>query len=149
MNKRNLWLFLFILIIVFIWSNSMISPALSGKLSHFMAAILGGNQEPSAEEHFFVRKMAHFFEFFALGVTALGLVRQYTDDKYRKILFLLFTGVFVPLVDETIQIFSSRGSSITDIWIDIGGFATGCALALGICVIIRAIKRKKTADGTT
>ncbi len=149
MNKRNLLLFLFILIIAFIWSNSMISSALSGEISHFVALILGGNQEPSAEEHFLVRKMAHFLEFFALGATAFALVREYTDDKYRKALFLMFTGVIVPLVDETIQIFSSRGPSLTDIWIDIGGFTTGCALALGICVIIRAIKRKKTADGTT
>ena len=143
MNKRNLWLFLFILIIVFIWSNSMISPEISGEMSHFVAVILGGSQEPSVEEHFLVRKMAHFLEFFALGVTALVLVREYTDDKYRKILFLLFTGVFVPLVDETIQIFSARGPLLTDIWIDVGGFTTGSFLALGICLIIYAFKRKK------
>jgi VanZ family protein len=83
---------------------------------------------------FLVRKLAHFTEFFVLGLELL------TFFAYRKPLFLqafllaLTHGFFTAFLDETIQIFSGRGPMIQDVWLDVCGFAVGASLMLGIMV---------------
>ena len=83
---------------------------------------------------FLVRKLAHFTEFFVLGLELL------TFFAYRKPLFpqafllALTHGFFAAFLDETIQIFSGRGPMIQDVWLDVCGFAVGASLMLGIMV---------------
>ena len=58
-----------------------------------------------------------------------------------------FIIMLIALIDETIQIFSNRGSEIGDIWIDMAGNALGIAAAfiIGTIVIKKQAKKVKLA----
>ncbi|MGM9644778.1 MAG: VanZ family protein [Eubacteriales bacterium] len=144
MKRKRIYGTVFVLIICFIWGNSMISTEVSGAISHFIADILGGEGGSTAEGHFLLRKAAHFSEYTALGVTTLLFYGTLTADRMKKYLSAALTGISVPLIDETIQIFSGRGSAISDIWIDISGFVFGSALiSLILYILSRRGKGKK------
>ena len=52
----------------------------------------------------------------------------------------------VGFLDESIQVLSERGPSITDVWIDIGGYATFASLAYligGAALLIIYFIRKR------
>lgn len=91
-----------------------------------------------------IRKTAHILEYLTLGVICLLLCR-YDESWLEKAKRLLLVAAFVPLVDETIQVFSKRTSSIGDIWMDIGGFIAGCLLV----AVIQAVKRRKARQEAT
>lgn len=101
---------------------------MSGAISHFIADLFGGEQGATEEGHHLVRKLAHFSEFAALGAVFWLLSGEYTKDRAKRAISAAFVGIFVPLSDETIQIFSGRGPAITDVWIDAAGYATGAVL---------------------
>ena len=74
-----------------------------------------------------VRKTAHVTEYLTMGLLmalALGGVFPLREKGAR----LLLLGGGVALLDETIQIFSKRTSSVSDVWIDLAGFVAGCLL---------------------
>ncbi len=125
----------FVLIVCFIWGNSMLSVEASGEISGFVKDILAsvfgadGGAEGDEELHFIVRKLAHFLEFAALGLVGSLMVRFYIGDKILRWSYMAMIGGFFALTDETIQIFSHRGSSVRDVWIDMAGYAAGYLLA--------------------
>ena len=131
--------------LAFIWGNSMLSREMSGAISHFVADIFGGEQGASDEGHFLLRKAGHFFEFAFLGVMFQLFSWEIFKDGVRRALASALVGVSVPLIDETIQIFSNRGYALPDVWIDISGYALGCAVAILAFVTVRAVRanRKK------
>ena len=141
--KKRRYIILFCLILAFIWGNSMLSREASGAISHFIADVFGGEQGATEEGHHFVRKLAHFSEFAALGATFLLLSGEYTRDKIKRAFSAAFVGIFVPLADETIQIFSGRGPALSDVWIDAAGYAFGTLLTVAVLqIILRAGKNK-------
>lgn len=88
--------------------------------------------------HPYIRKMAHFAEYFLLSVTVVIPLYVY---KIRGI-FLLFTGgifcVLVAFLDEYRQSFvAGRGPSIKDVGIDSLGALFGLIFAWIICYIGR------------
>ena len=122
----------------------MIGAEVSGAISHFIADILGGEGGSTAEGHFLLRKAAHFAEYTALGVITLLFYGTLTADRTKKFLSAALTGISVPLVDETIQIFSGRGSALADVWIDISGVVFGTALiSLILYILSRRGEREK------
>lgn len=74
-----------------------------------------------------VRKLAHVTEFMVLGVelSALSLLIGKHSVGYT-----VLAAVFTALCDETIQIFSKRGSQVQDVWLDISGASLGAILVL-------------------
>ena len=126
----------------FIWGNSMLSKEMSGAISHFMADLLGGEQGSSDEGHYLLRKAGHFFEFAFLGVIFQLFVRELTADGVRRLLSSALVGVSVPLIDETIQIFSNRGYALPDVWIDISGYALGMSLAILALGAVHLLRKK-------
>ena len=148
MNKKALVILgvVLLLIVAFIWGNSVLSPELSDKISRFAGDILSGivgvGDEVSTVGGIPVRKVGHFCEFFALGAAAWMLLKLLGLKLYVRIISVSLFGVVVPLLDETIQIFSGRGHSIKDVWIDIMGFAVGAAGALLVNLIISKIVNK-------
>ncbi len=135
-----------ILVVGFIWGNSMLSPALSGKISSavesFLDGIFGGGSDGDTVGGVSVRKLAHFFEFAALGVLACLLFRYLKLQNITQILSAALCGFFFAVSDETIQIFSGRGASVRDVWIDLFGYAAGVFLiGSGIC-LVRAFKNR-------
>ena len=148
MNKRAIVILgtVFLLIVAFIWGNSVLSPELSDKISRFagdvLSGIVGVGDEVSTVGGIPVRKMGHFCEFFALGAAAWVLLRFLGLKIYVRIMSVSLLGIAVPLLDETIQIFSGRGHSIKDVWIDIVGFAVGAALVAAVMLAIAKIVNK-------
>ncbi len=143
--RKRIYILLFCLILCFIWGNSMLSKEASGAISRFVATILGGNREPSEEGHHLVRKLAHFCEFMSLGAVSVLLCREIMPRKGEQALFCAFVGAFVPLTDETLQIFTQRGPSLTDAWIDVGGFTFGCLVIVAVFWIASALFARRSS----
>ncbi|MBQ3012465.1 MAG: VanZ family protein [Clostridia bacterium] len=145
--KKRYWLaIIFALIVCFIWGNSVLSSQLSSYLStavgELLASIFGTGDGVTTVGGLSVRKMAHFTEFAALGAVASLLFKRVLKNKGIYALGLASCGVFVALMDETIQIFSRRGSSVCDVWIDVFGYAVGCLIVTIICIIYTKLKNK-------
>ena len=129
---------LIILTLALIWGHSLLGREASSEESGFVMELVEPVLEIIVGEgnvtEFLVRKLAHFTEFFVLGLELL------TFFAYRKPLFpqafllALTHGFFAAFLDETIQIFSGRGPMIQDVWLDVCGFAVGASLMLGIMV---------------
>ncbi len=90
----------------------------------------------------FVRKGAHGLEFLILGVIC-AMLFFYDSFGLQELKNLALMGLAVPLVDETIQIFSERTHSISDIWVDLGGFAAGLVIVLSVKLIRGKINIKQ------
>ena len=145
MLKRNVLIILFVLIICFIWGNSLLSAETSSRISNavseLLTSFLGNGEGESAIDNTSVRKLAHFVEFFFLGIVASLLLRLLINDTRVGIALSGLLCLFIPVMDETIQIFTGRGPSLRDVWIDIGGYALGC-LAVYLIVFIRVFLKK-------
>lgn len=133
LTKRDIWsLVLLVLItatLVFIWTNSMEAPAESSEKSQWVMKLLTPFLEIFVGKgnvtEFLVRKLAHFCEFGLLGCElSLMLILR----KRQVLQWYVNVGMFAFLVaalDETIQIFADRGSSLADVWLDTAGAVTG------------------------
>ena len=117
--------------VCFIFSRSLRPPAESSAESEsvkkILVAFLGGEETflGGFVSHY-VRKIAHFTEFFLLGVEATFL---FSGAPARKF-FLLQPGfgLLIAATDETIQRFTGRGASVRDVLLDFSGFLTATLL---------------------
>ena len=156
MRKKVLTI-LIILMLVFIWGNSMLPGEISGRISDTVmdwmnraAAALGlgedyftimvdqdddGDLDPSS---YIVRKIAHVTEFALLG--ALLWLRLESTGRKRAITALVVSAAAAG-VDELIQLFFDRGSQFRDVVIDSGGAVLGISLAVLISELWK--KRKE------
>lgn len=119
----------------FIFSNSLKTADISGEVSggvlnsiNSILSSLPGS--PSLTEHF-LRKAAHFTEFWVLGILltllAAGLLWKF---KYALPFILSFA---VACTDETIQLFvEGRSGQFSDVLIDLAGAAAGFVTVLAI-----------------
>ncbi len=72
-----------------------------------------------------IRKIAHFTEFGLLGIESAVLISALSNTRKKRLSIggvSSFFGLLVAFIDETVQIFSERGPSVSDMWIDLGGF---------------------------
>lgn len=119
--KTISWLIIFIYI-GFIFSNSLMNGISSGNLSLKIVKIIM-NIIPHIKQdilHLYIRKLAHFTEFFILGLLLASTIKNYPLIKNKIINFNIF--LIVPVIDETIQNFVvGRVSSVIDILIDTSG----------------------------
>ena len=70
--------------------------------------------------HPFIRKLAHFTEFFILGILVLIMIKE-TNLNYYYTFTILFC-LFVAILDETHQLFiDGRAGNIKDVLIDTSG----------------------------
>ncbi len=157
MKTRKTWIVIVIVIIVativFIWGNSLKSRSESQGLSlgvlQLLRPLLNAIFSPGNVTDHLVRKMAHFAEFGALGAEFVLLTILLRKLKWQSILNCLFAGLLVALTDETIQLFSSRGSQVVDVDLDFSGVVTGVLLMLLIYQIVKAIRRAKHKGGVS
>ena len=118
-----------------IWGHSLLGREASSEESSFVMALLTPLLElfvgkGNVTEHL-VRKLAHFCEFFILGIE-IQLFFSLLNSKKSAFLLALSYGLFTALVDETIQIFSGRGPMIQDVWLDFSGVTVGSLIALAV-----------------
>ncbi|MBR5178604.1 MAG: VanZ family protein [Lachnospiraceae bacterium] len=92
----------------------------------------------------YVRKFAHVIEYAALSFQLMCIFLLKGKRKLVWYVNCTFMIMLIALIDETIQIFSNRGSEIGDIWIDIAGNALGllAAFIIGTIVIKRSQKER-------
>jgi VanZ family protein len=131
---------LIILLLVFIWGNSMLPKEKSDALSRWVLAhIFRFDSENLGfdEGNHILRKAAHMTEFMLLAAAAVLRMRH-------KRLYWLYGGLAAPAAatDETIQIFSHRGSQVKDVGIDCIG------VVLGILIVLLILHSKKQKERT-
>ena len=123
----------------FIWSNSMVGKEGSASLSRTVTAWLNGIGIPVTEH--FVRKSAHFCEFGLLGCELILLFRLRSGVRFQNLCNAAFAALLSAVTDETIQIFSGRGSQVQDVVLDFSGALTGILL---VSFIIQLIEKRKS-----
>ena len=136
-KRLRLCTLLLILILGFIWGNSLLPGEISGALSDWvkdmLAMLFPGDSEPSGGGGL-LRKIAHLSEFTALGMCLcwlMGMLKKHPS-------LALLAGMAAASVDETIQRFvPDRGPSIWDVGIDT------CGVILGILILLAGHKMMK------
>lgn len=119
-----------------------VSGGMSGSLKTWLEQLL--HTEIS---EFLLRKAAHFSEYGLLGVEfslLLGLQHDKNGKNLqcgRNLLDFPLIGMLCAVTDETIQIFSGRGSLVPDVWIDTAGFSTGFFLTVLLFLFINHCKK--------
>lgn len=141
--RRKIPFILVLLTLAFIWGQSCLPTAASRKeslgilelLQPYLELIFGkGNVT-----HYFIRKLAHFIEFFLLGCFLSALFPLTWKMRIPAMGLALLAG----LLDETIQIFSGRGDQISDVWLDFSGAAAGILLSTLLFLLLRRRRRHR------
>ena len=145
---------LVLVLLAFIWGNSVRTGSESGAMSGSILAWINGLlhlDETCAERlHLVIRKMAHFTEFACLGALLAWLFGMMGEKKGHLICMPLFFGMMAACVDETIQVFiPDRGPSLIDVWIDTAGAAAGITFLLIGYNYIRKNKNRTILEETT
>lgn len=121
---------LLICLLVFIWGNSLMPGEVSQAISNFVQQLLSGVEicpEEVPAGSGLLRKLAHFTEFFGLGMTLCWLTGMLGKGWKPALL----SGVAAACIDETIQAFvPERAPRLFDVGIDSLGVLTGIALLL-------------------
>lgn len=145
MRRITLWRVFLLLAMAgtlcFIFSRSLRSPGESENESERVKKILMLllNGEETALGRFvsrYVRKIAHFTEFFLLGTEAT--LFSFSTHRKKLLLYQLGFGLCVAAADETIQRFTGRGASVRDVILDFSGFLTATAF---LCLIGWSVAR--------
>lgn len=98
------------------------------------------NLFPVRIEPLIIRKIAHFTEYFILGILSFNLCLEYTDATKKKMLQIWLFCVLYAISDEWHQGFvGGRNPAIFDVLIDSLGSLFG---VLGVFVISKRCKHK-------
>ena len=155
-KKQWIWTLLMVLYVGFIFNNS-ITPAIesskqSGRVLGMVLAMfrLVGLDSAIVTEHI-IRKMAHFAEYFLMGVLLWNCLRFYMLTGKLWLVLQLWLITVIPLTDETIQLFSEgRAGMISDVWLDVSGAALGSLGMFGAWHLMNDIgERKRRKAGST
>ncbi len=145
-HRMVICLTLLIFLLVFIWGNSCLPGEASGAFSAWIKDLLArlfgwesADQDPAG--HGLLRKLAHFTEFFALGLDLCWLMSMLRRKRWEASLLALGCGFLTACADETIQRFvPGRGPG----WADVGIDTLGVALGIGLLYLILLLKHGKT-----
>lgn len=127
MTKNKISLLLVILWMIFIFVMSSFDASSSSNQSNFIVDIITSiiNIKDTELLSFIIRKLAHFTEYFILGILVINLITKY--DK--KIIIAILLCIIYATSDEIHQIFvPGRSCQITDIMIDSLGSIMGVYL---------------------
>ena len=143
-----LFAILSLLTVAFIWGNSLKSIPESSAQSSAVADKVQGIVDPQKKIdppvfHILIRKLAHVTEFFVLGlfVGSFTVCLGYERGK-RFISMPLLIVLLIAIGDEWIQVYTGRGSLVTDVLIDFAGALAGLLMVVLLHQIIVKIKRK-------
>lgn len=147
-----IFLVLAVIVLMFIFGNSLKSGEESNKISTGVMEFILGVIDPAGKidtkvAHVFVRKAAHFVEFMLYGMCLCGMALAVLEEKKKMYAALtLFVALFSAVIDEVIQGFTSRTSSPRDILLDFCGSVFGVIIefAVGNAVMKhRAAKKER------
>jgi len=117
--------------------STSLSLSITTKMYDFFLSVFPNSLLDIDTLHLVIRKLAHFTEFFLLGITWSITFIFFRISIWKLIIF----GLFIALFDEFIQFFSeNRGPSIIDSLIfDFPGFVLGS-------LIFQLISKKNTKE---
>ena len=135
-------------LLAFIWGNSAMPGQTSGQLSgwagEFLCKLLPFLDLQSERGAHILRKLAHFSEFAALGMTLTWLFGMLLTRPMARLGLPLLCGVCAACIDETIQRFSpGRHCSIVDVGIDSSGVLTGILCLTVLCLLWNKLRKKQ------
>lgn len=138
---------LILLTLGFIWGNSLksipesqaVSLSLLDRLKPLLDAVFG----PDRITDHILRKTAHFCEFALLGAELRLLFLLLGQRGPQGLMNALFAGLAAAVTDETIQIFSQRGSQVSDVVLDFSGVVTGALVIALIAFLCRRRRERK------
>jgi len=144
-------LFLIALTLLFIFIQSALPPetssAESDAVGDIVEEIIPSDTPTGSYIQVNLRKIAHFVEFALLGV----LVALYVSFFMKKAAFIALSypaALIAAFIDESIQMFSRRGPSVFDVWIDFSGFFVFATLVYVAFFAIEASYNKLSKKGT-
>ena len=132
-----------VVILAFIWGNSLMDAGASKGFSDWVRGILRQllGKEPSGggeSGSHLLRKMAHITEFCCLGLCLAWLMHMLLSKIPKAVVLAVVAGVAVACIDECIQLFvPGRGPGIVDVLIDSAGVILGVAILSSIPIAIR------------
>ena len=92
----------------------------------------------------FIRKSAHIFEYFLLGILLYWRFRLYGVDVHRAGLYSLCVSLIFAVADEYHQTFiDGRYGCLEDVLIDSAGIVAGILISAMITVIVLQKKKRK------
>lgn len=145
LKKHWISFILVILVILFIWDNSLqhdiSSDGLSLMFTQWLSPILYklGISGDMWSLNRIVRKMAHVFEFAVLGGCLYVALHQF-NREYAG-LKVIAIGLVIAVMDECLQLTSiGRNASIRDVAIDTAGVIIGVAIVQTILSIYRRMR---------
>ena len=149
-----------LLTVAIIWGHSFMTPEISTEESSFVKEIVEAVVQSVSHNEAFVipevviRKSAHFIEYAILGLELAILITinkgiSLDDDKKRGLIKNIFSfyptafvlSLFVGSIDETIQHFTGRYSSVWDVLLDLAGASFSILVFLLIRVLF--LRRRK------
>lgn len=96
-----------------------------------------------------IRKVAHFIEFSIFGILLTSAIKAKCGKIKPHIFTILFFLLFVPVIDELIQVFSDgRTSNVSDILLDFSGGVFGFLLISLIYALARRLHNKDKHSAT-
>lgn len=151
MNRKRIGTVLLLLAILaalaFIWGNSLESAVESSlksgrvrELIEPMLELLVGQGNVTDR---MVRKLAHLTEFAVLGALLLLLTAAAFRVRLQSVLNCQFFLLLAALTDETIQLFTGRGSQVRDVWLDFAGGTAGLLAMLLLLWLLRCLFRPR------
>lgn len=143
--------------LLFTFTQSLLPPEESAEVSESVSEILETiipSDTPVGEYvHDNVRKIAHFVEYFILGcftslyvVIFMPKIESEPRGRIRYCIYSLVISPIISLFDETLQIISERGPSITDVWLDTAGFFVSSVTIYAVFFTVMYIIRKKKSQ---
>ena len=148
MFKRILFTMLAGVMILFIFINSSLdadsSTVHSTGVREFVNSLLKSLNIPIVFSEFFVRKCAHFAEYFVLGTLLFYAVKSYFLKLDARMILSPSFGLVVASIDETIQFFTEgRSAQFTDVLLDLSAVITAFLIFFIISFKIDKIKGRK------
>lgn len=110
--------------------------------SGFVVDLLGTVTKSEGDiETFLVRKAAHIFAYFVLGLLAYNALRMYAIPRSKVALLSIALACAYALTDELHQVYvPGRSGEIRDVLID----TAAAALAVGLCSLYAYLRRRQT-----
>lgn len=143
--KKYIYAFLTVSVMAVIFYLSSQDAAVSSDLSegflqtgigHFMGKFLPNLTDKGVYHD--IRKYAHVFEFFCLGVTSCLFFDELISSRLKSALFSCGFSLAYACTDEWHQTFvPGRSGQISDVFVDFIGIITGVLAAALLCAIIR------------
>ena len=148
--RHLLYLFaiLSLLTVAFICGNSLKSIPESSAQSSAVADKIQGVVDPQQKVeppifHNLIRKLAHVIEFFVLGLFVCGFTICLGHELDKRFVSMpLLIVLLIAVGDEWLQVYTERGSLVTDVLIDFSGALAGLLMAAMLYKIILKLKTK-------